>query len=128
LRAGSPGLDRRSSSLLADVAWDSSGDVRERVLDEDRYFFFGFAKALPKSGFTWQFWILPTHIESSWRPWWFVRERKILPAGVTTPRSFVSSASLMPARVAAPFSIAALNAQSAPAASPSKLETGRLRR
>ena len=32
-------------------------------------------KAGPKSGLTWQFWILPAHIESSWRPWWFVRER-----------------------------------------------------
>ncbi len=30
----------------------------------DRYFFF-FVKAEPKSGLTWQFWILPTHIESS---------------------------------------------------------------
>jgi hypothetical protein len=33
----------------------------------------------------------------------------------------------MPARVAPPLSIAALYAQSAPAASPSKFETGRLR-
>jgi hypothetical protein len=41
-------------------------DVREKVRasDEDRYFFF-FVKAGPKSGFTWQFSILPTHIESS---------------------------------------------------------------
>ena len=50
-----------------------------------------------------------------------------LPAGVTSPRSFVSSASLILSRVAPPLSIAALYAQSAPAASPSKFETGRLR-
>lgn len=42
------------------------GDVREKVRasDEDRYCFF-FVKAGPKSGFTWQFSTLPTHIESS---------------------------------------------------------------
>ena len=47
--------------------WElGAGDVREKVSasDEDRYFFF-FVKAGPKSGFTWQFSILPTHIESS---------------------------------------------------------------
>ena len=27
-----------------------------------------FVNAGPNSGLTWQFWILPTHIESSWRP------------------------------------------------------------
>ena len=45
----------------------------KRLRRSHRYFFF--VKAGPKSGLTWQFWILPTHIESSWRPWWFVRER-----------------------------------------------------
>ena len=44
------------------------GDVRGQVRasDEDRYFFFFFVvKAAPKSGFTWRFSTLPTHIESS---------------------------------------------------------------
>ncbi len=45
----------------------------KRLRRSHRYFFF--VKAGPKSGLTWQFWILPTHIESSWRPWWFFRER-----------------------------------------------------
>ena len=49
----------------------AAGDKRLRR--SHRYFFF--VKAGPKSGLTWQSWILPTHIESSWRPWWFFRER-----------------------------------------------------
>jgi hypothetical protein len=43
----------------------SRRDKRPRR-SHDRYFFF--VNAGPKSGLTWQFWILPTHIESSWRP------------------------------------------------------------
>ena len=38
----------------------------KRLRRSHRYFFF--VKAGPKSGLTWQFWILPAHIESSWRP------------------------------------------------------------
>jgi hypothetical protein len=43
----------------------ATGDRRPRR-SHDPYFFF--VNAGPKSGLTWQFWILPTHIESSWRP------------------------------------------------------------
>ena len=48
---------------------------RATSLRRSQGYFFFLLKAGPKSGLTWQFWILPAHIESSWRPWWFVRER-----------------------------------------------------
>ena len=65
IRCRLPGARASSELRVADVARDLGGDVREKVRasDEDRYFFF--VKAGPKSGFTWQFSTLPTHIESS---------------------------------------------------------------
>ena len=104
-RTAAPVLDRRSGCWRAPSArrWSVARGhgapqppASRRLRRSHRYFFF--VKAGPKSGLTWQFWILPTHIESSWRPWWFLGERKILPAGVTSPRSLVSSAVLIPSR------------------------------
>ena len=64
---GSPaGLDVVRARCSRTSLGIGGGDVREQVRasDEDRYFFF-FVRAGPKSGFTWQFSTLPTHIESS---------------------------------------------------------------
>ena len=54
------------------------------------------ANAAPASGFTLQFWTVPTHIESSWIPVVDLREVD-LPTGVTRPLILVSSELLMPA-------------------------------